>query len=292
MEVLATLIPIILTTSLAALIVAVGMDADPGDLLYLFRRPAKLAKAVLAVNVVVPIAAALLVFAFPLTQVARVGILLMAVSPVPPLVPGKELKIGGGKSYSYGLYVTLALLSVIIVPLTVEILSRFYGANVRLPVALIARNVALSVILPLVIGLAVRRLAPAFAERAAPLVRKIAMLLLLLALIPLLIKVWPGVATLIGNGTILAMVLTAVIALAAGHLLGGPELTDRAALAMTAATRHPGIAMMIANVNQADKHVTAAVLAIMLVGLVVGVPYQIWIKRRSRGGAPAATAHG
>ena len=292
MEALATLIPIVLTTSLAALIVAVGMDADIDDLLCLFRRPAKLARAVLAVNVVVPIAAALLVFAFPLTQVARVGILLMAVSPVPPLVPGKELKIGGAKSYSYGLYVTLALLSVIIVPLTVEILARIYGADVRLPVALIARNVALSVILPLAIGLAVRRFAPAFAGRAAPLVRKIAMLLLVLAVIPLLIKVWPGLAALIGNGTILAMALTAAIALAAGHLLGGPELADRAALAMTAATRHPGIAMMIANVNQADKHVTAAVLAVMFVGLIVGAPYQIWIKRRSRTAGSAAAAHG
>lgn len=292
MEALATLVPIVLTTSLAALIVAVGLDADVDDLLYLFRRPAKLAKAVLAVNVVVPIAAALLVFAFPLTQVARVGILLMAVSPVPPLAPGKELKVGGGKAYSYGLYLTLALLSVIIVPLTVAILARIYGADVRLPVALIARNVALSVILPLVIGLAVRRVAPGFAGRAAPLVRKIAMLLLVIALIPLLIKVWPGLAALIGNGTILAMALTAAIALAAGHLLGGPELADRAPLAMTAATRHPGIAMMIANVNHADKQVTAAVLAVMLVGLLVGAPYQVWVKRRSRAAGSAAAAHG
>lgn len=292
MEALATLIPIVLTTSLAALIVAVGMDADRDDLLYLFRRPLKLAKAVLAVNVIVPIAAVLLVFVFPLTQVARVGILLMAVSPVPPLVPGKELKVGGGKSYSYSLYLALALLSVIIVPLAVEILSGIYGVEVNLPVALIARNVALSVILPLAIGLVVRRIAPAFAGRAAPLVRKIAMLLLLLAVVPLVIKAWPGLVALVGNGTILAMALTAAVALAAGHLLGGPELPDRAALAMTAATRHPGIAMMIANVNQADKHVVAAVLAVMFVGLFVGVPYQLWIKRRSRAAAPAAAAPG
>lgn len=292
MEALATLIPIVLTTSLAALIVAVGMDADRGDLLYLFRQPVKLAKAVLAVNVIVPIAAVLLVFVFPLTQVARAGILLMAVSPAPPLAPGKELKVGGGKSYSYGLYLALAVLSVIIVPLTVEILSGIYGVAVNLPVALIARNVALSVILPLAVGLIVRRIAPAFAERAAPLVRKISMLLLAIAVIPLVIKAWPGLVALVGDGTILAMALTAAIALAAGHLLGGPELADRAALAMTAATRHPGIAMMIANVNQADKHVVAAVLAVMFVGLVVGAPYQIWIKRRVRAAAPVMAAHG
>ena len=292
MEALATLIPIVLTTSLAALIVAVGMDADMDDLLHLWRRPAELANAVLAVNVVVPLAAVLLVFVFPLTQVARAGILLMAVSPVPPLAPGKQLKVGGAKSYAYGLYLALALLSVIIVPLTVEILSRIYGVEVNLPVALIARNVALGVLLPLAVGLFLRRIAPLFADRAAPLVRKIAMLLLVIAVIPLLIKAWPGLVALVGNGTILAMALTAAIALAAGHLLGGPELSGRAALAVTAATRHPGIAMMIANFNQADRQVAAAVLAMMFVGMFVGAPYQLWIKRRSRSTGPAAAAPG
>lgn len=292
MEVLATLIPLILTTSLAALIVAVGMDAEFDDLLYLFRRPVRLLKAVLAVNVVVPIAAVLLVFVFPLSAIARAGILMMAVSPVPPLVPGKELKVSEGKSYAYGLYLALAVLSVVIVPLAVEIMSRIYGVDVDLPVALVARNVALTVLLPLAVGLVVRRFAPAFAQRAAGMVRKIAMLLLLLAVIPLLIKTWPAVVALIGNGTFLAMALAAAVALAAGHLLGGPELQDRAALAVTAATRHPGIAMMIANANHADKHVTAAILAMLLVGLIVGIPYQFWIKRRARGPTPAAPAHG
>lgn len=293
MEALATLIPLLLTASLAALIVAVGMDADHGDLLYLFRRPARLAKAVLAVNIVVPVAAVLLVFVFPLTPIARAGILMMAVSPVPPLVPGKELKVSEGKSYAYGLYVALALLSVVIVPLAVEIMSRVYGVELDLPVALVARNVALTVVLPLVVGLVIRHIAPAFSHRAAPTVRKVAMLLLLIAIVPLIIKTWPGIISLIGNGTILAMALTAAIALAAGHLLGGPELQDRAALAMTAATRHPGIAMMIANANHADKHVTAAILGVMFVGLIVGLPYQLWIKRRTRARAgPAAAAHG
>lgn len=292
MEILAVVIPIVLTASLAALIVAVGMDADWRDLAYLFRRPAELAKAVLAVNIVVPVAAALLVLAFPLTPFARAGILLMAVSPVPPLVPGKELKVGGAKAYAYGLYIALALLSVLIVPAAVAIMSRMYGVDVDLPVALVARNVATTVLLPLVVGLVLRRLAPAFAERTAPLVRKIAMVLLVIAVIPLLIKVWPAMAALVGNGTILAMALTAVIALAAGHLLGGPELPDRAALALTAVTRHPGIAMMIANANHADKHVTAGILAVLFVGLIVSVPYQIWIKRRTRAPAATAAAHG
>lgn len=290
MAALATLVPLVLTLSLAALIVAVGMDAELDDLLYLFRRPAKLAKAVLAVNVIVPVAAVLLIFVFPLTPIAKAGILLMAVSPVPPLVPGKGLKVGGGKSYVYGVYLALALLSVVIVPLAVALLAWVFSIRVALPVELVARNVALTVLTPLALGLAVRRFAPAFAGRAAPVVRKLAMGLLVLVLIPLLIRVWPAFQALIGNGVLAAMVLTGAVALAAGHLLGGPELSDRAALAMASATRHPGVAMMIASANQMDRQVAAAVLGVMIVGLIVSVPYQAWIRRKSRDSAAAAAA--
>jgi BASS family bile acid:Na+ symporter len=63
-------------------------------------------------------------------------------------------------------------------------------------------------------------------------------------------------------------------------VLGGPELDDRAALAMAAATRHPGIAMMIAHINDADKEVAAAILNFLMVSIIVAAPYQLWLKRR------------
>jgi BASS family bile acid:Na+ symporter len=284
MELLHTLIPILLTVSLSGLIVAVGMDADLDDLLYLFRHPLWLAKAVLAVNVIVPLAAMVVVFVFPLSPAAKAGVLLMGVSPVPPLAPGKQLKAGASKAVSYGLYTALVLLSVVIVPLTVEIVGSLYGRDVVLPPWAVARNVAMTALLPLALGLAIRRFAPAFAARAQPLVLRAATLLLLIVLVPLLAGVWHGIVDLVGNGTLLAMAVVSAIALAAGHLLGGPELTDRAALAFAAATRHPGIALMIASANTTDKRVTAAILTFLLVGLVVAIPYQVWLKRRA---APA-----
>lgn len=284
MEALQALLPLVITASLAALVVALGLDADPDDLLYLFKRPLLLAKAILAVNVAVPVAAALMISLFPLSPIVKAGIMLMAVSPVPALVPGKELKTGAQKAYCYGLYAALIVLAVVIVPVTVAILGRIYGREVSLPVATLARNVALSVLLPPAVGLLVRRLAPGFATRAAPAVRRIAMLLLVLAATPVIIAAWPAIIALVGNGTLAAVALVAAIALTAGHLLGGPDPQNRAALALTSATRHPGIAMMIVSVNQGDKHVAAAVLTFVLVSIVVAIPYQIWLKRRAQPG--------
>jgi BASS family bile acid:Na+ symporter len=104
MDALKAVLPLLISLSLAGLVLRVGLDADLADILELWRRPAKLLKAVLAVNVVVPLAALALVILVPLSPPARIGILLMAISPVPPLVPGKQLKVGGEKSYAYSLY--------------------------------------------------------------------------------------------------------------------------------------------------------------------------------------------
>lgn len=287
---LAQLIPIILTASLAGLVLAVGLGADRGDILYVFRRPVLMVKAILAVNVVVPIAAAVMISLFPLPLVVKAGIMLMAVSPVPPLVPAKELKVGGGKAYSDGLYIALVVASVVIVPLTVALLGRVYGHQVAVPAWAVARSVALTVLLPLGVGLGIKRLAPAFATRIAGLVEKAAMVMIVVAFIPLLIAVWPHIVALIGDGMLVAMFLVSLVALLGGHLLGGPTLGHRGALAVASAVRHPGLAMMYANAITTDKRVTAAILAFMLVGLAAGAPYQMWLKRRVARDRAAAQA--
>ena len=207
MQGLQQLIPVLATLSLAGLIAAVGMESSLAELFSLFRRPAALARAVLAVNVIVPVAAIFLVELFPLTPLARGGIILMAVSPVPPLVPGKQVKGGADKSYAYALYTALACLSVVIVPVTVAILSQVYGVSIPLGPFAVARTVALSVLLPLGVGLALRQLLGDRAEAFGSLLRKISMALLLVILALLIIRLWPAMLTLVGNGTIAAMAL-------------------------------------------------------------------------------------
>jgi BASS family bile acid:Na+ symporter len=288
MAVLQQLIPLIIKISLVGLISAIGMEATTAELFSLFRRPLQLFKAVMAVNVIVPVAAALLVLGglFPLTPVVRMGIMVMAVSPMPPFVPGRVLKTGAEKTYCMGLYGALVLLSVLIVPVTVDIVSRAAGVPEALPPLAVAGNVATTVVLPLLLGMGLRRLAPGLAGRLSPILSKLAMVLLLVALVPLVIATWPGIQALIGNGTLLAMALVVAVGLAAGHLLGGPDRGERGALAIAAATRHPGLALMIATAVGGDKRVMAAIVAFLLVGIIVSTPYQIWLMRRA--GAEAA----
>ncbi len=275
---LQTLIPIVLTLSLAGLVFAVGLNSSQGDLLHLLHRPAQLFKAILAVIVIPPLAAGLLISFTPLEPVVKGAIFVMAVSPVPPLVPGKELAAGARKEYAYGVYVAMALITIISVPAALAIATETFEHKLFLPLATLAKTVGGGVIFPLLLGWAIRRYAPE-AARFWQHVYKASMALVLVAFVPIVVKIWPAMMGMIGNGAVISMALITIIALLGGHLLGGPDPRDRATLAIASSVRHPGLALAIAGASFRDPRVSAAILLFMLVGLIAGIPYVRWMKR-------------
>jgi BASS family bile acid:Na+ symporter len=274
------ILPLIISASLGCLLAAIGMNATLADMLHLWNRPKQLLKAILSVNLVVPLAAVGVVALFPITPAAKAGILLMSVSPVPPFVPLKALKVGGGGTYSVGLYAALAVLSIAIVPAAIAILRPLYDIPFSLPVSVVARNVLWTALLPLTAGILLRASFPSAARRMAGPLENVAMLALICAAMPVLIGAGPAIAALMGDGTIAAMAAVVIVALFVGHLLGGPDPRHRAALALASATRHPGLALMIVSANGADKAVSAAILCFLLVAAFVAAPYQHWCARR------------
>jgi BASS family bile acid:Na+ symporter len=293
MELLKHLIPLLLTGSLMLLVVGIGMGSARGELLYVLTRPRLLIRALVAIDVV-PLAAAIaIVTLFPgIPLPARAAILLMSISPVPPLMPGKASKLGGHQRYIYGLQAATALLAVITVPLLGLLADRWFEADARFPITVIAQNIATGVMIPLAVGLLLGRwLAPEFSARIAPAVMKFATLLVLLAFVPIIIGAWPQITTLVRDGTVVAMLAMAAITLLGGHLLGEKDLGDRSALAISSAMRHPGIALALVGANGGSKGITAGVLLYLVVGLIAMIPYQLLIGRaQKRAAADPASA--
>lgn len=278
---IAELIPLVIQTSILLLVFGLGLHATLEDVTYLFRRPGLLVRALLAMGVVVPFVAAVLAAVFDLYPPVEIALLLLAVSPVPPILPGKQLKLGGHASYVYGLLVTAALFAIVLVPLMIEVLGWVFQRDAHIAPAAIAKVVLITVLAPIVAGLAVRHFAPALAERIASFVTRLGTVLLVAGLLPILITAWPGIVSLIGNGTILAIAAVVIAGLIAGHLLGGPDPDDRTALAIASAMRHPGVALAIAKVNFPDeKLVFAAVLLFAVVNVIVTIPYAAWRRRQ------------
>jgi hypothetical protein len=82
----------------------------------------------------------------------------------------------------------------------------------------------------------------------------------------LLLARWSGVLTLAG---------LVAISLAIGHLLGGPAEDDRTALAIACATRHIGIAVLIAT-SVPGPRTSVLVAFYTLTSAVISIPYLRW----------------
>jgi len=278
---MATLLPLLLKTSLALLVFSLGLGATLQDTTHLFRRPGQLTRALVAMFVVMPVTALFLARALDPPAAVKIALVALALSPLPPTFSRKALKQGGRLSYVAGLLVAATLLAVPLIPLSLELIERNRDMPLQMRPAAVLGLVFWSLLLPLSVGIVVRKVRPALAERAAGPISTIAFAVLVLGVIPILIRGWPALVSLVGNGTLLVMVLLALVGLAAGHMLGGPDPGDRTVLALSTAARHPAIAIAIAQANFPDQKLApAAVLLYVLVSVIAAMPYLKWAKRR------------
>ncbi len=278
---LQTLIPLVLKATVWLNVFAIGLRASTQDATYLFRRPGELVRALLAMSVLMPLFAVALVLIFDLHPAVKIALVTLSVSPIPPLLPKKLVKTGGTASYAIGLLVAIGLLSIIFVPLAMEIIERVLKVPLQMTVASLATLIFTTILLPIGLGVAVRRFARALAERLASPITQVAVIGLLACVVAILVVAAPMIWGLMGNGTGIALAAFVLVGLAVGHFLGGPEPENRTALAISTASRHPGIAVAIAQANFPEQKLAmAAVLLYLLVNAVVSIPYQIWAKRR------------
>ena len=275
------IIMLAIKASLALMVLGVGLNATPRDATYLLRHPALLARSFLAMSILMPLVALSLGVSFELHRPVALALVALTLSPVPPFLPTKAIKVGGDGSYVIGLLVATSLAAIVVVPLSVLLLGAVFVTPLEVRPGAIAKLVGASVLVPIGIGIGLRELAPRAAARAAKPASLLATIVLVAALIPVLIKAWPAMRALVGNGTLAAIVGMTLVGLGVGHLLGGPDRDDRTVLALATAARHPAVAITILTANFPDeKLVPAAVVLALIVGAIASVPYSAWTKRR------------
>src|SRR6185295_2138515 len=100
-----SIILLVLKTSIMLSVFAIGLKATFADVTFLFRNPGHLFRALLSMNVLMPL----------------IALVAISVSPIPPVLPNKALKAGGKEDYTIGLLVAMAILSIIFIPIAIEI---------------------------------------------------------------------------------------------------------------------------------------------------------------------------
>ena len=135
-------------------------------------------------------------------------------------------------------------------------------------------------LMPIGLGLTIRRLAPTLALRAEPLIRRTAAVMLMGFAVIVLVAIWPVVLGAAPR-TAVAAVLITLLALAIGHVLGAPHSDTRTAVAVSSALRNPGLALLVAASNHVPREVTSTILAYLLCAAVMVTLY-IASRRRSQ----------
>jgi BASS family bile acid:Na+ symporter len=266
--------------SIVLLVLAIGLEADWAQVTCLFRRPAVLLRAALAMFILVPAVAVAIAFALPrLEPAVKAALILVAISPVPPFLPNRQIRQGGSADFTYGLLATSALVAIVLVPLLLDAIALLFDRSVAAPASVVARVVVTTVLAPLGCGLVLHELKRDWAVTIAPRISAAGTIILLLCLVPALAVLWPEMTALIGNGTLLACVLLASAAIAIGHALGGPVREDRITLGLASASRHPGMAIALAAINFGpQRSIVAAVLLYVIVSTLVSIPYGTWLR--------------
>lgn len=264
---------VVLKLSVVALILAIGLGSTPADLGYLWRRPAQLLRSLLAMYVAVPVAALVLVKTLPLPVGVKTAALVLAISAGAPLLPRKLMKLGR-EGYVFSLVVTSSLLAAVAVPAWLAVLGPLFGREASVDPRAVALLTAKAFLVPLVLGMLLRRPLSSFADRLSEWILGAGGAVLVLCGVALLV-LQRQLLVEVGWIPLLAIAGMTALALAIGHALGGPDPDDRTALAVSCATRHVGIAMLVASTVPGPR-TAAFVVAFVLASAVVSIPYLKW----------------
>ena len=121
-----------------------GLQATFDDVLYVVRRPSLLVRSLVAMFVIMPVVAVTLAETFTFLESIEAALLALSISPIPPLLPGKEQDAGGETSYGLGLMAIAAGLSIVILPLTLQLFGLYFGRSFAMSSGAIARVVLTS----------------------------------------------------------------------------------------------------------------------------------------------------
>jgi BASS family bile acid:Na+ symporter len=253
---------VLLKGSILLGVFAIGLKASVTDATFLWRRPGHGLRALLSMNLLMPLVALAVAAPFDLHPAVKIALVVLSVSPTPPIFPKKALKAGGTEAYTIGLLVTTAALSIVVIPLSMEGFERVTGVPLVMRAGAVATLVLTTILAPLLVGIAVRAVAAASAERMAGPISVVATVLLMVAAVPIVIGLAGTVVSVMTAGTVLSLTVFALVGLVVGHLLGGPEFDNRPVLALATASRHPAVALAIAHENFPNQRLVAPEVAL------------------------------
>ena len=213
------------------------------------------------------------------------AVMLMAICPSAPMIALKSRQLADNPELATRLQFWSACAAIISVPVWVSQLPSEAGETVwNIPSQDVAFQILTVQLIPLLVGVSLRRWRSEWAERWNSLIQKIATALLLALLVLILIVALPQAAPmLIGNlkGALLMLILT-WIALALGFAIAGEDSVERSTVPLVLSMRNPGLALLIiSQMAPSAMDIKAAVVGYVVITAIGSAPFMKWRKKAS-----------
>jgi BASS family bile acid:Na+ symporter len=227
-----------------------GLELAMGEALVALRNVRFVAMTVVWGFVLCPFFAYLLVKIIPMEQPYAIGMILLGMTPCAPFTPMMVKKARGDLGYAGALMLLTAIGTVAFMPFAVPQMV----AGLKADAWVIGRPLLFFVLVPFLIGMAVKSFAEPVASRLYPLVKKATNISTVVMLVAMAIAYGEGFISVIGSHAIGTLILfVGVVTLATDRLGFGLKQKQRIVLTLGMCTRNLGAAIAPLMTIKADS---------------------------------------
>ena len=224
--------------------------------------------ALLANFVLMPLGALALAKVLWLDEPFGVGLLVLGCAAGAPFLPKLAEIAKGNLAFAVGAMVLLMVVTVGYLPIVLPLLL----PGITVDPWEIARSLLLLMLLPLVIGLALKARYGDLAARVKPALDWISNISLILLVCLITAANIDKVLQVFGTRGIFAGLLFIALGLGTGWWLGGPDTDTKRVMALGTAQRNIAAALVVASQSFGDPKVVVMVIVVAIVGLIILMP--------------------
>lgn len=216
-----------------------------------------------------PALAVLLTKIIPLAEPYALGLVLLGMVPCSTAVPLMMKKSGGSLAYMSGFMLIAYVGTVVLMPFMVPWLANGFTADPWT----IAKPLLFFIAGPLIIGVAIRRAAETFAEKAAPMVKTVTGVNTLVLCVVLLWVYRSDIMGAVGAYAIGTQILYYALLGSASYLFGfGLSYDQQAPMTLGICTRNvgPALATLMGVADAPQGAITMCILAVFLGAILSG----------------------
>jgi BASS family bile acid:Na+ symporter len=275
---------ILTSVFLISTMAAIGLKVTMVEIVSSLRDRSLMIRSLVVNIVIVPLLGLLLVKIVPMSQDAKVGILLLAVSPGGLNAIQFTSKTKGALCYATSLLFILTLLSVLLSPVVVSFMLPV-DTSFALRYGRVIMFLFLFILLPLLAGLGVHRVSKRVAEMLSKPMAIIGTVFFVVVVIRMLAQRKQAMAAM-SKTELAAMIVFIILTMIIGWLFGGPSIETRRVLATNTSMRNAALCFIMATRGFPDTNVIFTVVAfsgLMIFPNMLFTVYEIIKERKSSG---------